>query len=255
MPEFDDNLGGSFYEGDQRVISKLQQFTEKWGIDGLKALEFFPLLTRRTWLNRMLAHYNLFMHTIDLPGDIIEFGVFRGNSLFSWANFLEIHTPGDRTKQVFGFDTWQGIISLDEKDGDADPNFGKQVGAFQIENLFEFINDAKDIFDADRFVPWKDRIVLVQGPIEETFPKFIEENPGRRFSLCHFDCDLYEPTKVGLDLIYDKIVPGGVIIFDEYGNAGWQGETLAVDEFVSASGAQLRKLEWAGTPRAYVVKE
>ena len=61
-----------------------------------------------------------------------------------------------------------------------------------------FFVTALAIFDGDRFIPWKDRVTLVDGNIEHSVPKFVEGNPGVRFSLVHFDCDLYEPTRAAL---------------------------------------------------------
>ena len=55
------------------------------------------------------------------------------------------------------------------------------------------------------------------------------DNPEFKISLLHIDIDLYEATKIILELLYPKVVNGGVIIFDEYGTFG--GETIAIDEY------------------------
>ena len=55
------------------------------------------------------------------------------------------------------------------------------------------------------------------------------DNPGVRISLLHFDCDLYRPTITALQCLWDLVVPGGIVAFDEYGIAPWEGESLAVD--------------------------
>ncbi len=57
----------------------------------------------------------------------------------------------------------------------------------------------------------------------------------RKFSFLYYDADLYEPCKVMLDLLHDKLSVGGVFVFDEYGLEEWPGETQAVDEFISAN--------------------
>jgi hypothetical protein len=49
----------------------------------------------------------------------------------------------------------------------------------------------------------------------------------------HLDCDIYESYKTCLDSLYDQVVPGGVILFDEYACPVWPGATRAVDEFFS----------------------
>jgi hypothetical protein len=53
--------------------------------------------------------------------------------------------------------------------------------------------------------------------------RFLGENPGVRFSLVHFDCDLYRPTKAALAAIWPRVARGGVLIFDEYAIPAWGG--------------------------------
>ena len=81
------------------------------------------------------------------------------------------------------------------------------------------------------------------------------ENPGVRFSLIHFDCDLYEPTKAALNFLWSRVSRGGVLIFDEYSIKDWPGETKAVDEFLESNkGLQLKTFDWTNTPGAYLIK-
>ena len=96
---------------------------------------------------------------------------------------------------------------------------------------------------------------LIDGDIEESAGKFAEENPGVRFSLIHFDCDLYAPTKAALDAFWPRVSRGGCLLFDEYGMKEWPGETKAVDEFLSENPElRLKTLDWTNVPAAYLVK-
>src|SRR6202000_2196869 len=66
-------------------------------------------------LSKLLARYELYKMISDLPGDIVECGVYRGASLFQWANFIELFAPHSQ-KTVIGFDTFKGfsrILSYD----------------------------------------------------------------------------------------------------------------------------------------------
>ncbi len=181
---------------------------------------------------------------------------FRGLGLLTWANLLECYTVGDRTKTVWGFDNWEGFTQLLPEDSAEVENCQKNVGGFSPEQYFEELENAIDIYDLDKFIPWEKHIKLVQGNIEETVPVFIDENPGVRFSLIHFDCDLYAPTKVALESFWDRLCRGGIMIFDEYSIAEWAGETLAVDEFFKDKPEiQVRTLPWTNSPAGYVIKK
>lgn len=240
---------------DAEVEQSIAQHCVQFGIDPLTAVKNFAVLARRQALKRFLAHVDLFKLTLDVPGDIAELGVFRGLGLFTWANLLEAYAIGDRTKIVYGFDNWRGFTALSEQDAKPQQEVGKSVGGFDSSAYLDELRNAIRIFDSDRFIPAKPRIKLIEGNIEETTEHFVAENPGVRFSLVHFDCDLYKPTKAALDALWDRVSRGGVVLFDEYGIADWPGETAAVDEFLSSRPElQLKTFAWTNVPGAYLVK-
>lgn len=246
--------GRANFLADDNIELLLEQHFEHFGISKLEICKNFQIYTRRIALKKFIAHYEFFRKTIELPGDIIELGVYRGGSLMSWANFLEIRNMGDRHKQVFGFDNFAGFTSFHEKDGAPDEKYGKTLSGFDGGAFEEILEDAISIYDQDRFIPYKPRIVLVKGNIEETVPKFVKDNPGLRISLMHFDCDLYHPTKTALETFWPLVVKGGVVLFDEYGIRPWEGESNAVDEFFADKIEAVRRLDWASGPAGYIIK-
>jgi len=233
----------------------LESHFAKFQFTPLDALKHFPVYVRRQWLKRFLAHIEFFKLTLEVPGDIAELGVFRGMGLMTWANLLESYSIGDRTKIVFGFDNWKGFTVFSSEDGAPSEHANKVLGGFDPGRFREELEGALAIFDADRFVPWKARVKLVDGQIETSVPEFVERNPGVRFSLVHFDCDLYAPTKAALEAIWPRVSRGGVVLFDEYGIHDWPGETQAVDEFLATRpNLKLKTLAWTNTPAAYLIK-
>lgn len=240
---------------DINVETSIAEHCEKYQLTPLDAVSHFPILARRQSLKRFLAHVELFKMTLDVPGDIAELGVFRGLGLMTWANLLESFCIGDRTKIVYGFDNWEGFQDLAPEDGRAESSSGKVVGGFSPANYKAELQNAIDIFDSDRFVPWKPRVKLVEGDIAYSVPSFLEQNPGVRFSLVHFDCDLYLPTKNALEVLWPRISRGGVVIFDEYAIKEWPGETQAVDEFLLSHGdIRLRTFQWTNAPSSFLIK-
>ncbi|MBF0553133.1 MAG: class I SAM-dependent methyltransferase [Nitrospirae bacterium] len=240
---------------DSDIEDMLDAHCSKYDIKPMDAVKLFAVLVRRQWLKRFLAHTDLFKLTLDVPGDIAELGVFRGAGLMTWANLLEAYCIGNRTKTVYGFDNWTGFESLDPEDGDKIEALQKHAGGFSPENYFDELVSAIDIFDQDRFIPWKHRVKLIKGNIGETVAKFIGENPGVRFSLIHFDCDLYMPTKTALHHLWPLLSRGGVMLFDEYSISDWPGETKAVDEyFADKSDIKIKTFAWTNAPAGYIVK-
>ena len=252
---FDDKSGTKLYNPDAQIERRIAEHCRGFGITPIDAVKLFPVLARRQNLKRFLAHTQLFQQTLDVPGDIAELGVYRGLGLMTWANLLEAFCIGDRTKMVFGFDNWEGFTRFSPEDGVEKKETGKTIGGFNPIDFKSELLSAIDIYDNDRFIPWKPRIKLIDGDIARTVPAFLDENPGVRFSLVHFDCDLYEPTHAALDAIWPKLARGGILIFDEYGIHDWPGETKAVDQFLADKpGLRLRTFDWTNAPAAWLVK-
>lgn len=241
---------------DSEIEDLIEKHCVKHDIQPGEAVGLFPVLARRQSLKRFLAHVEMFKMTLEVPGNIAELGVFRGLGLMTWANLLEVYCIGDRTKVVYGFDNWTGFTGFEPEDGDEVKLANKVEGGFNPEKFFDELNEAIAIYDADRFIPWKKRVKLVNGNIEDTLPQFVESNPGCRFSMVHFDCDLYKPTRSALEALWPKVSRGGVVLFDEYGIEDWPGETAAVDEyFADKPHVQIKTLPWTNAPAAYIVKE
>ena len=93
---------------------------------------------------------------------------------------------------------------------------------------------------------------MVQGDICITVESYLNENPQTKISLLHIDTDIYEPAKVGLEKLFDRVVRGGVIIFDDYGCI--EGETLAVDEFLANKEYAIHKFPFSHAKPSYIIK-
>jgi hypothetical protein len=246
--------GRKNFAADDSVEAMLEEHFDRFAISRREIWRNFQLYTRRVFLKRFLAHYELFRQVMHLPGDIVELGVYRGASLLSWANFMEIRNMGDRHRKVLGFDNFAGFGEFDAKDGVEVPELGKTAGGFDGGAFEAQLRDVISIFDADRFIPYKPRIELVKGDIEKTIPAYVKQHPGLRIALLHFDVDLYRPTMVGLEQLWPLVVPGGIVAFDEYGIPPWEGEAKAVDEFFAGQSIELKRFDWCSNPGAYVVK-
>lgn len=137
-------------------------------------------------------------------GWVLEFGVATGRTLNHFARLLP-------QKRVVGFDGFEGLPE----------NWTSRMpqGFFARETLPRVRSNCE----------------LVVGWFDATLPNFRANRIGKNpIALLHVDCDLYSSTVTVLDNLKDNIVPGTVIVFDEYMNyPGWQlDEFRAWQEFV-----------------------
>jgi hypothetical protein len=95
-------------------------------------------------------------------------------------------------------------------------------------------------------------IELVAGDICKTVPEYLERTPELKISLLNLDTDIYEPAVTILECFWPRIIPGGILILDNY--SIFPGETKAVNDYFSRSKVEIRNLSFSQAPY-YIVKE
>lgn len=211
------------------------------------------VFARRMYMSKTLGHFEVYKQVAHLPGDVVECGVYKGESLLNFARFMEMLNPGDRSKAVIGFDHFKGLQDTTEQDGAA-AHVGNAEGGWNPDGFAPTLMELIDLFHQDSFVPQKPRIQIVDGDIRETAARFVEKNPGLRISLLHLDCDLFEPTLAALQAFYPQVVTGGIVLLDEYGMREWPGESQALDEYFEGNPPEIRKFGWLTAPGGWFVK-
>ena len=156
----------------------------------------FSLTAPRIAVERFLTRHKLFDMILDLPGSIVEIGVQNGQGLMSFAHLSSILEPNNVQRRLYGFDTFGGVD-------------GKMVGAKT------YLEKAIGLFDEDRPLGQVQKVHLITGAAEVTIPAFLADNPHLMLSLLYLDSTSAAPTKAALDLLYPRLVPGGMLVFDQ----------------------------------------
>lgn len=239
---------------DAYVIDGLRDLLVSRSSDGTLYDGALANYLRRIHVAKILALWEAFKLVQDMPGSIVELGVFKGQSLLLFAKFMEIMNPNDRSCSVIGFDNFAGFTEFHEKDGKVDLQHDKQVGGWSPKDYYDELKAHIHLFDFDRFVGHKSRIQLVEGIIQETVPAYVEANPGLCIRLLNLDADMYDPTMVGLRHLYDRVLPGGVILLDEFAFKEFPGETEAVRDFFDGKMPVIKKFPFYSNPGGYFIK-
>ncbi|MGO9014973.1 MAG: TylF/MycF/NovP-related O-methyltransferase [Dissulfurispiraceae bacterium] len=247
----------SRHENERLQKEILEDLFSTTGLSVFEMFRNFPVFTPRYNLARFLVHYELFKQIYELPGVIIDLGVYRGSSTFTWAKLCEIFCPTDVRKVVYGFDSFEGFPSLAKEDGDENVEVDRKAGGFATGTSIERdLHLAQKALSADKHIKHLNRIDLIKGDMVRTIPEFVKaKGHGLRVTLLNIDCDLYEPTKVALENFAPMMVKGGIIILDEYALETFGGESKAVDEYFQehfGMKPNIVKFAWHSAPSGYI---
>jgi hypothetical protein len=195
-------------------------------------------------INKLLAHYEIYQLIKGVPGDIFELGVFKGASLIRFATFRALF-ENDDARRIVGFDAF-GKFPTENLELAGDLEFIERFEGGSGPGLTR--EETERVLDLKGFR----NVQLVEGNVFETLPAYLEQNPHCRISLLHLDMDVKEPTAYALDLLFEKLVSGGIVVVDDYNSV--VGATDAVDEFLKDKRLNLKKLPHYNVP-AYFMKE
>ena len=159
------------------------------------------------------------INNLNLPGDIVECGVWNGGSaaVMGLANEATSGRIGDR--RIWLFDSFQGVPPATERDGPVE-----RKSYFEGWNKGD-ISKVKQVFA--KLEVSLDRVTIVPGWFQDTLRTASVEH----VAILHIDADWYDSVKIVLDMFYDKVVPGGFVILNDYNT--WEGCNHALNDFLT----------------------
>lgn len=170
----------------------------------------------------------------DVPGDLIETGVWRGGAAILMRGALEAF--GDERRHVWLADSFQG---LPEPDAEHYPADSEPVWTEQIDVLAVSVDEVRENFR--RYGLLDERVHFVEGWFRDTLPALREH----QWALIRLDGDMYESTMDGLVNLYDGLAPGGFVLVDDFALASCR---QAVEDFRRERGIDdpIERVDWTG---------
>lgn len=173
-------------------------------------------------------HWNL--HTVvwaarraaRVEGDFVELGVFKGHTTQFVAEYLEFQ-KWPRT--WFLYDTFDGVPDDQLDAGWADKNARTYKGTYSYETV------------AAQFAPFEN-IVVTKGRV----PEILDEVCPDAIAFMHIDLNNTKAEIAALDKLYERVTPGGVIVFDDYGWTAARAQRDAEDRWFAARGLEILAL-------------
>jgi len=169
----------------------------------------------------LITLYNLVqqINSRNVAGDIVECGVWNGGSaaIMGLANATQKKNAINRS--IWLFDSFQGLPQATQKDGE-----------MERQRYFEGWNKGdtrkvKQVFT--KLGVSLDNVKIIPGWFNDTLKTAAVEH----IAVLHIDADWYDSVKLVLDVFYDKVVPGGFIILNDYNT--WEGCNNALNDFLT----------------------
>lgn len=230
--QYEERLGELFRNGMRgrmgRVFSEyVSKFSEpdrnfdELYLDGLFATGTPPKpLRRRDRFRRLIREFE---RALPLDGLVAECGCASGLSSFLLCSRLRQHNPAFDGAGYEIYDSFQGLSEPQPEDA-LEPGGDELVAESLVAGRFAF--PLERVRQSLKHFP---RIAYGPGWIPEAFPR-----DARRYRFAHVDVDLYQPTKAAFEYFWPRLVPGAVMVCDDY---NWAGAKRAVEEFSAAARA------------------
>jgi hypothetical protein len=189
-------------------------------IDIVRRVRDFTMTTLDRIVSAMQATEYVVRH--EIPGDIVECGVWRGGSMMAIALTLVRLNRADIP--LYLFDTFEGMSEPTTTDGHAAlEGWERHQTLTRNEWCYAALADVQRNLESTGY----DRNLLfyIKGKVEDSLPRSAPE----QISLLRLDTDWYESTRHELEHLFPRLTPGGVLIVDDYGH--WEGCRRAVDEY------------------------
>jgi O-methyltransferase len=166
----------------------------------------------------------------NVPGDLVETGVWKGGVTILMRAVLKAHGVTDRL--VWAADSFEGLPVPKDADDGADLS--------QVAELKISLDQVQEHFR--RFGLLDDQVRFLKGWFADTLP----DAPIERIAVLRLDGDLYSSTMDALQALYDRVSPGGYIIVDDYHS--WDSCKRAIHDFLDARGLQpeIKTIDWTG---------
>lgn len=227
----------------KKLSHKFKKKPKKKSIQSVwDAENIFYQETNISRIGKLISQYEIYNKIKELPGDILEFGVFKGSSLIRFMTFRSL-LENNFSRKIYGFDTFK--------------KFPTQVRKSDIKFKEAFEKEAGDPISKSKlekilFNKKFENFELIEGDVTKTLSIFLKENQNLRISILHLDMDVFNATKFVINKLKDRIVKNGIILIDDYGSVA--GATEAVDTFLKKNKSlKLKKLNYYKVP-SYIEK-
>lgn len=219
-------------------MSSSGSFTEK--------VHAFARYVPRQAISYFLARNEIFKEIVSLHGSILDFGIYRGSSYFTWQQLSSIYEPYNHIRKIIGFDSFEGFSSVERQDYGTDGRelSIKRAGGMKFEDGQSELQRGINLMDLNRPLGHVRKAEIVQGTLPGALANYLDQHKETTIALGNFGLGLYSPTLEILKLIKPRLQAGSILVFEDLNQATWPGETQALYEVFSPAEITLNRVPY-----------
>lgn len=201
-------------------------------------------------LSRILFMNHIYKQIVSVMGVVMEFGTHWGSNLALFSALRGIYEPFNRHRKIIGFDTFEGFLDIDAKDGNSDL---MRPGHLKLPEDYEkYLDKVMEFHEKENPISHIKKYQICKGDASIELPNYLSEHPETVIALAYFDFDIYKPTRTCLELVKGRLVKGSVIGFDEINDHDSPGETQALMEVFGLNNVRLKRLPYTSRTSYFV---
>lgn len=236
----------NYLHPEQEFFENIEEYFQSSSSTYSQKMHAFARFVPRQAISYFLARNEIFKKVISIHGSILDFGVYRGSSLFTWHQLSAIYEPYNHVRRIIGFDSFAGFSDLDENDfGQDGKKFDlKRPGAMQFEGGKEELERGITLCDLNRPLGHVAKAQIEAGILPDSVEQYLSAHQETIVAMANFGLGLYTPTKKILELIRPRLQRGSILVFEELNQAMWPGETKALIEVFGAENVRLHRIPY-----------
>ena len=167
-----------------------------------------------------------------------------------FENLRAIYEPFNKTREIVGFDTFEGYKNFTDIDKESDVFMEQTYQVFDnYENYINKLLITHEKCNVMGHISGNHKVI--KGDVTVTVKDYLKKEPSTVVALAYFDMGLYKPTKIALEQIKPHLIPGSVILLDEFTWSESPGESIAFREVFGNSGYKIEKSKF--TPMRAII--
>lgn len=176
---------------------------------------------------RIMGTVRAVRETEHLEGDIVECGVWRG------GNMIAAMLAAERPRTFWLFDTFAGMTEPGEHDWRRGRHATESAAYRKAGAAGWCRSELSEVqTNVEQYKRPDQEVLYVKGPVEQTL---LYSRLPDKITLLRLDTDFYASTRAELEVLWPRVVPGGILIVDDYGS--WDGCRRACDEYFGPDAA------------------